>query len=500
MLVDTQPVAKFAPGELLHVRIRGTFQPAAAVVAVKQGGPYDDDGGFHYLLDNGLGTWFSERVLYTEPIAPAKPELEPAEIPQTTPEEAEKTRRAVAKGLWYVIHGQDPNGRYEAAICATGDRIAIEALETAKQGYKGLAAAASAGGPVADLIDLAWNYEPPAGFLDWLKGRGEKSPAAELLEQATGKTAVMVGSFSHFDGRYPEPGHQRTCKTHWVISGQGDKANSISPVNFSLWRGYAMQGGELVPACEHCRHNRVMSFCKRIERASQQYADRNLMRWLELPEKEARAIQERLRKRNQRSDDTPINFTTFPLEGGRVVLLHDAKDIDGQPLPIDRGELYDLVAGWALATPKGKRAGHGLGKWGVVDARQEAAEKDAGEKKEEKPQGKGWRLIGKEYGRFATMLGAHLDLDIGAKGAKLDLDLTELLEFLEEFGIDYATEGQLPGGNVPFSRYNQKTTSAKQDTRPFEPDPAATQDTPENDIEAMMGAQPAPIYLNGEWV
>ena len=277
--------------------------------------------------------------------------------------------------------------------------------------------------------------------------------------------AIMVVAFSHFGGQYPQHDHKKTCKTYWSISGRGHKAEKVAPFEQPLWRGYTMDSGMLEPPCEHCRNERVLSFCKKIERAANVYKGENLMRYQVMSEKEAKKTADRIRKRNQRSDEVYTFYTTFPLENS-VIFLHDASDIDGTALPTDRAALYDLVGGWVLNTPKGKRAGHGLGTWGIIPAeidQERDKKKGKGKQDQDQAAGERWRIIGQNYGKLALSLSAHLDERIPASGAKLDLDLSELIDLLDKQNIDWTVyDGQLPE-NVTLNRYTPEDTSAKCD-------------------------------------
>ena len=297
------------------------------------------------------------------------------------------------------------------------------------------------------------------------------------------ETAVMVAAFSHFSGSYPQVKHERTCETYWVAAGVGNQVKSFAPVRFTLWRPYQMKGGDVVVACPHCQHERVLDFCQKIEKASELYTYSLDMRYTIQPTKEATKLMEKIKKRNQRG--AFINAVTFPLEGGKTAVLHDATDIEGEELPSDRAALYDLVKSWVLATPKGKRAGHGLGTWGRSSApkeqKQDGAETAVSAKEDKSPTGKHWRLIGRNFGQVAMKLSAWLEEDVTVKGAKLALDVGEFIAFLENAGIDYAIDG-----NVPFTVCKDSKTYGKRDTEP-PPKSLGAKDTPERELELLFG-------------
>lgn len=275
---------------------------------------------------------------------------------------------------------------------------------------------------------------------------------------------VMVGSFSHFAGDYPNPDHKRTCKTRWVISGEGQTAVKFAPVDFSQWRGYATKAGHYMPACPHCQHERIMDFSQRIEKASGNYAGANLMRWAELPNSEVKSITAKLRKRRERGD-LATNYTTFPLNVKQTILLHDAGDIDGRELPTDRAGLYNLVSQWVLNTPKGKRAGHGLMTWGKLSGDDNQNEDDAGEAAPaaggDKP--KRWRIIGLDYLKALNVMAGYLDENPTVKGLKFKVDIGDVLKCLDAAGLDYAIDGTLPE-DVTLSVCKPEDTYTKCDT------------------------------------
>lgn len=410
-------------------------------------------------------------------------------IPKPTPEQAKRR-------LWWLHYDPErlTDNQRESLETLT-DPLLCLARDTIRQGK---AAVLSANDPlvITALDDVFMNGRPPAPIIE----RHAARLKANGLELADGmwpnKQAVMVISFSHFTGDYPGGHKDKTCKTNWIISGRGHKVEKAAPVEFSLWRGYTTRGGEWVAPCEHCRHERVLSFCKKLEKASDIYRRENMMRYAVMSEKEAKQTADKIRKRNQRKEGH-IFYTTFPLQNSTVI-LHDAHDIDGTPLPGDRAALYDLVTGWVLNTPKGKRAGHGLSTWGTLpaDIARGTAVKDTQESKKNEATGGAdddegshgrWRLIGPNYGRLARTLEAHLDQRIPAKGAKVDLDLSELLDLFEKAGIDYAVfDGELPG-DVTLNVCESKISSTKWDKpgKTAVSQPAAP--LPQSHFEAVFG-------------
>lgn len=275
---------------------------------------------------------------------------------------------------------------------------------------------------------------------------------------------VMVGNFSHFSGNYPDPDHNRTCKTRWVISGEGHTAEKFAPVDFSQWRGYVTKAGHYMPACPHCQHERVIETCQRIEKASEHYAGANLMRWAELPNSEAKSIMAKLRKRRERGD-VATNYTTFPLNAKKTILIHDAGDMGGQELPTDRAGLYDLVGQWVLSTPKGKRAGHGLLTWGKINTRNNTEDEPTGDDEPKTAGGetpKRWRIIGTDYLKALNAVAGYLDEKPTVKGLKLNVDIGDVLKCLDAAGLDYAIDGELPE-DVTLSRGKTKKSSTKCD-------------------------------------
>ncbi len=273
----------------------------------------------------------------------------------------------------------------------------------------------------------------------------------DIVDDAFQAPATMTLGYSHFDGAYPSDFCDKTCHDRWMASGAGSRVNKLSLISFQQWRSYTNESGNYVAPCLHCERERTINYCKRIETASMQYRDLSQMKYLKT--KDVKKIQDRLRKRRQRGGN--VNYTTFPLAAGWSILLHDADDIDGKNLPCNRGELYDLVKPWALSTPKGKRAGHGLSTWGQKKS------KGKGKKKVKESKGKAWRIFG--TGHFNKLLsaieGENTQLKLNRYSAKVDFDVSWFLEVVESCGIEYKIEG-----DVPLTTSKPKETCAIRDT------------------------------------
>lgn len=372
---------------------------------------------------------------------------------------------AIVKALWYALY--QPERGLHSILKSTADPTAAEAyaaiLGNAKLNY---------GSDAAYYLKLAIQFAP--------QSTQKTDLSSEFFADAAASPAVMVANFSKFSGFYPQHNHHKNCKTSWMASGQGDTVHSFAPITFSLWRGYTMDSGMLMPPCEHCRHERIIDFCKRIETASELYRDKNEMRYSDLSEADAGKLADRLRKRRSRGDD--VLYTTFPHELGTAV-LHDADDIPGTELPTDRSELYNLVSGWVLSTPKGKRAGHGLGTWGKSPQRSgkptggnEEGQGDATEGK-----GKRFKIIGKDFSKVGYMLSCYLDTTYNPKGMKVNVKVDDFVKFLDEAEIDFAIEG-----DVTVNRYKPLKTSAKCDIQG---------DDRSKQLELGTSGTPKPILL-----
>ena len=268
----------------------------------------------------------------------------------------------------------------------------------------------------------------------------------ERLENLAGQLwpddkPVMVGPVSHFTGEYPRPEgcNHKTCKSRWVIRGKGQTAESFSKVTFSNWRGFTSKKGFYYSPCPHCEHQRVMEFVNDIEAIANKYDQLQDLKWSRMTNQEAKRQKDKWRQDKSRKGKV-VNQTSFPINGGETILFHDDNDINGQPLPTDRTELYNLVRPWVLNTPEGKRAGYGIGSWG-----EEKPEK-------EKPTNKGkplpddrkkvdkrsWAIMGNGYANIARKVGLFTGQDVFADFTKLDVKVDKVAQFLEEIGADYA--------------------------------------------------------------
>lgn len=305
-----------------------------------------------------------------------------------------------------------------------------------------------------------------------------------------GSEPVMAIPVAHFSGVYPPaPTGPKVCKVRGYITGVGETAVKLIRAEFSQWRGYTHQkSGRYIQPCQHCRHERVLTTCEHIERASFQYANENFMRWQSVTKTEKNQLTAALRKRRERG--TPISYTSFPLSNGRFILLHDAPDVGGQTLPVDRRELYHLVAGWVLDTPKGKRAAKGLSTWGKPQDKPE--KQQAGPKKRATEEaGKRWRLIVESYSAVLRELMAYEGEPI--KNGRFKIPVGELIDRLDAAGVAWAVEsGELPV-DVTLNRENNTPISVKCDA-------AGEEGQREEKAADDLPPEPAPIWLNGGWV
>lgn len=415
-------------------------------------------------------------------------------LTQTQPTTAdERIRRLAAR----VVHGLGTTERQTEelrAAAAGGDALALAVSAILAGEHRNLSAL-----PVPAILELR-NIQ-----LNYRGGIAVQSRLAQFREQGGNLAAeffgearrpVMLARCAHFSGDYPNIDHERTCKTRWMASGEvadgAARITAVGRVHFQQWRGYQTKRGGHVAACPHCQDARIRDYCEKIEKAATLYSELGMLRWMAISEEEAKRNGARIRKHNERNGrDMLLQYTTFPLrDDGRVVFLHDAAGFfGGEKLPSDRTALYYLVSKWALQTPKGKRAGHGLGTWGMPPA---AAEDGQDDQKRQDGQGGGqdgqkrrrptFRLLGENYGRMLTLLGAYLEEELRGRAVSLDIDAQRFIDFLEEAGIDYAIDGKLPA-YVTLSRNKTKDISAKRDTAP----PPVVNETPPAQLAVLFG-------------
>jgi putative DNA primase/helicase len=305
-------------------------------------------------------------------------------------------------------------------------------------------------GPIAASVATAVINEVDAVDFALITAYREKQlnggDLAEQLFAPARKTAVQPRAPEWYSGEYPDHDGERTCQTHWRMRAENMRVVSAAPQPWNNWRGFTSKHA-YVPACPHCQHERAMEFCRRIEKASELYQFGNMLHYVELSDAESAAAAARVRQRNGRKEDH-ISYSTFPIGDGRTILLHDAPYYidDSTPLPKERPALFDLVKKWALATPVGKRAGHGLNVWGKVDAERAAGN---GKRKPDGREGDAphkWWIRGVNWGKVQVLLSAYLDAEIHPRGNKLDVDAAEILGALDAAGIPYEIGGDVPEG------------------------------------------------------
>lgn len=341
------------------------------------------------------------------------------------------------------------------------------------------------------ILPDVYAYAPP-DHLQRLVSLANKPPdkaaAAELLEQATGLEPVMVATFSHFEGEYPEePDTRRECGEYTVGGGRGDAVTSLKRAVFELWRPVLFKKRGVV-VCEHCIHQRILGFCNDIERVSTHYGQLQALRYLTVKTGDYPTLAGRIRKRNQRHEKQ-VTYTSFPLKTGYTVVLHDAPAwLGGAQLPAERAALYTLVSAW-YEPPKGKRSAHGLSTWAKLGPGGEPLETKSKKKRGRKEEDgapaasaggsfKFW--IRARYGYVARLVAEHLGESPGRRGMKLDMAREELFSLLDAAGIEYFVEG-----DVAVSTPDLKPGCTKVDKLP--------PDTAEEELDAMLGP-PRPLF------
>lgn len=271
------------------------------------------------------------------------------------------------------------------------------------------------------------------------------------------KDPVLTVRFSHFSGSYPNKTHSHTCKSYWVASGQGNQVTKIAYVNFSLWREVITKEGERL-YCPACWHERVVGFCRQIEKATQRYTDLTALAYVQMSEAEYKTQAATIRKHNQRARENGRAETTavqFPTAEG-VTMLHDAPDwLGGDKLPNDRRELFNLVEKWAN-TPKGKRAGRGLATWGVkLDKEAKTAKKTGNDTDQENNAPEKWRIIGKGWGKLNFAVAAYFDKKPTKKGWRFQRNELTVSEFQEILTAANITDFATVEGNVTLIQCKQ---------------------------------------------
>ena len=284
---------------------------------------------------------------------------------------------------------------------------------------------------------------------------------------------VMVApGVDHFKGEYPAEPEHKTCYTYWdmpIYEGEQGHVFKARGERRRVLRSFIGKGG-IVAACPHCLHKRTIELCNQIERASESYTDQNLMRHVTVTDTKARRIAATVKKRNQRNKAEGITYSVVkvPQNNGQVWILHDVPDIEGQSLPVDRGSLFKMVYQAIRHTPKGRRGWRGLSKWGQAET-----ESPKGEGQKQKAKQDNLKLVarlrGENWGKFSVLLQGFLGEDdpITRKGITFEADLTDMLQFLDDAGLNYAViEGKLP--DVPLKAYKQSKICVKRDNTPHQ--------------------------------
>jgi len=245
----------------------------------------------------------------------------------------------------------------------------------------------------------------------------------------------------YFSGEYPPNETIKTCSNHWCTKNIDYNVSRIMRQPWDNWRGF-MSRGIYVPPCEHCRRQRVLQYCEKIIAAcNNTYQFSNLMTFCILDNADAKRLTGKLKKQRQRNDPH-LSYAISNIGNGRSVVLHDAVDEEGTPIPADMAELFNLVGEWVLNTPKGHRAFRGLGTWGNQTSKRggnEVTDKSDNDKSSNEVT---WGIYGVDWHKMRLAVRAFFDEDLPAGNFEpKDLSVIDMIKALDAAGEQYRIKG-----------------------------------------------------------
>ncbi len=271
-----------------------------------------------------------------------------------TPQTQTQTAHKIIRALWYAWQLPELH-RHQATLeqCDGAARAAYEAIEG---GAATLARAALTPGPARDLLDLVYQFEPPAELRALLREKAKSLPA-EFFER-TQKTAVMV--WAEIDpgaGEWPQaPRH--AChgqdETGAVITIRANET-ADSPLITPNWRDTDTR-----PGCQACQHKRAKREARKVlfelQRVGALWG-----KWLE-DETAYKRFSARTRQRRKR-EAISGGYTAYPTRDGRFFVIHDQAGEGGREVSSDRTAVFNLLTPIVNDTPDDKRVATSGG-WG----------------------------------------------------------------------------------------------------------------------------------------
>lgn len=100
----------------------------------------------------------------------------------------------------------------------------------------------------------------------------------------------------------------------------------MGKARYEAWRHVPLKNGGTLH-CGMCWHERVLGFCKEMERINLFYLDWEKLRYTIVTGDVYSNLQARKRMHNKRArerSEPEINIVAFPENTGRIIVLHDA--------------------------------------------------------------------------------------------------------------------------------------------------------------------------------
>lgn len=348
---------------------------------------------------------------------------------------------------WAAPDLDQHNPSLVASLLALADPVYGRAWEVVQQGPRAITATLASADEklIALLLDVQQNYMPPSGLVSRLR----KSRARREGRQLTGgelagdiwpdKEVVLSVPIADgpLNGKWPsKPGH--TCKHNWHAEEIAENQWAISH-----WTGRAWRGG----LCNGCYYDRVMTLCKQIEWETEQADDAGRVKWIAVASGNFASLNKRFRNHRSRKG-TDVRYIALPQYDNTYFVVHTDPDEGGEPIPLERAELFELLDANADTHPDRRVSssegwgGPWSGMKGDGRSRKKPGKRGGEESKDNSETQAGKKgsvsFIGQGIGRllsWANQLGYETD----PRGRKVHLQATkeQLIELLELGGFKY---------------------------------------------------------------
>ena len=258
------------------------------------------------------------------------------------------------RALWYAWRLPELN-RHQATLEKSDDPLVSLAYQTIQAGREALSDVVWSGDTV--LLDFLIKVyaDPPGDKLKALLIEKAKNNAEGIWP---GREPVMVApEIADTFGEFANMA-DHICRTWFETYGRRDRVIGTALTRTGQhWRKGKEREGHPAMYCQGCYEKRVRRIVNQVIYEAQNW--RYALHISILPINAARAVISRCKQQDKRNAEqkraTTTTYKLLPQRDGKAVLIHNRPaDIEGDPIPTTRVELFNLLSDYCQ-TPDGQR-------------------------------------------------------------------------------------------------------------------------------------------------